>query len=740
MLGQQLKIGSTYRIKLKSVFERHGVCSTSGLKCLHQGNGTFRLEGIMNFRDLVLYGIKLYDNFFAPLNISKEDYAAYYSGKPADEFMPVYETKDVVTLGTRTITVGEGAEQTTKVIHTATKNTVVQETGETVIARHVEDEVSYADHPIYKFVDVIDANDVLYVPELCFQAFPEVAINEYKDLNLVLHLGLFDKPEQLDPMLVTIRDRLALYGIKAASIKIYSTGSKWLNAEEYEKVKKIRLPAVPVEITEDNKQTYLAERAVIGGSLKRIVSNVKHPDSEIAIDSLVTKKRFSLDDRMMLIPVGPDETYDPSVQYYEVMRNEADFELRIVRSKDFEVSAGANVLGIETVSTYDNSLLHYYYQNKWYSKVQPGYLKEDESLTYYKVQDVAEGDTDEEAAAGLGTVYVAVPHEEIVKAIADGWNRTPSGMTAYYTQGGPIFTEIEVTTEDQFNQNKAKYGTLFAAKRFIRGAYKFVPTTDNVLKIIGDTFTYADEYGQKKSMELQLVDIIDQAQLETQAIVPSLTVDTTKTPAEQEAQLAYNRDMYAKKFAGRRFRYVTELDGVQETIEVTLPDVLGTSYAGKTGRLCGQIGSIAKTTMILVKDHILRNFYVQYLMANKALEANRETTSQLQAAVSTIETARREAEALLPELKKQVSTLTTTIDQKLTEIGTPEDLPDQNGSWNAKTKYWRSNSEEYQRQLNEKIALMGDPEDAPSIAPGATLYAQINYWRSKVESESGSGT
>ena len=68
MFTQPLVIGSTYRVKFKSIFERHGVCTTPGATCLHKGGGVFRLEQITNFRDVVYSGIKLYDVFFPYLS------------------------------------------------------------------------------------------------------------------------------------------------------------------------------------------------------------------------------------------------------------------------------------------------------------------------------------------------------------------------------------------------------------------------------------------------------------------------------------------------------------------------------------------------------------------------------------------------------------------------------------------------------------------------------------------------
>ena len=252
MFTQPLMIGSTYRLKFKSLFERHGVCTTPGVTCLHKGGGVFRLEQITNFRDVVYGGIKLYDVFFKPLGISEMDYRNYFDDKPADEYEPEYATKEVSNvIGDVESTSTADGRLTTRSIKRIVKHEVHVETGKSILKRHVKDKVNYASYPIYKFVDVIDANDMIWVPELTIAEFPEVDIREYRDLSLVIHLGFTHDPATLDPMLLSIRERMAAFGWRPSLIRMYATATKWMSPEEYEAVKQIRIPATIETITND---------------------------------------------------------------------------------------------------------------------------------------------------------------------------------------------------------------------------------------------------------------------------------------------------------------------------------------------------------------------------------------------------------------------------------------------------------------------------------------------------------
>lgn len=333
MFSQPLVIGGTYRLKFKSIFERHGICTTPGVTCLHKSGGVFRLEQITNFKDLVMAGIKLYDIFFKPLGISNEDYLKYFDGKPDDEFKPEYEQREVESnteeqeLKTNEDGTIQVVKHTTKVHHT---NYV--ETGKSVLKRRIDDDVNYASYPLYKFVDVIDSNDVIYVPELTIDGFPEIDINAYQDISIVLHLGYIKKTTEIDPMLLAVRERMAVFGWKPSMITAYTTGQKWLSPAEYDQLKLIRVPATITSVTNRDKAIVVGEKimrptdaigqeAVVDGTLKTIVEpkpdgTVEDPMTQVSVNA-ITEHDQVLDNGLFLAACNETDRFVTGDTYYE---------------------------------------------------------------------------------------------------------------------------------------------------------------------------------------------------------------------------------------------------------------------------------------------------------------------------------------------------------------------------------------------------------------------------------------
>lgn len=708
MFTQHLSIGSVYRIKFKSVFERHGVCSTAGMKCLHPGNGVFILDDIMTFRDVIAAGVKLHENFFAPVGIAEADTRKYFDGKPDDQFTTKFDIQDILTFEDRTV-FNEETHENSKVT-VAVKKRVFKESGTSVIARHVNDEINYAAYPIYKFTDVIDANDSIYVPELAIDGFPEVDIHEYKDLSLVLHLGLLDSPEVLDPMLVAIRDRAALYGLRADSIRLYCTGTKWMNTDEYEKVKTLRQPAIPVEITQNNQKLYLAERAIINNSIKRIVRDVnpKRTASEVSIDSLTTKEDYCIDDRLMLVECQPNDVYDPKLAYFEMLGDGIDKVKILGDSAQYKWAPGDNLLGISPVGQTDT-----YSQDKRYFtrltnfvQVLPGNLRV--GGRYYIYTGEATGADPESAASQVEQNYVEVSKDDIADAVESGWNLSPAGKDVYFQKITGKYNEVTSSVNaSNFSEKKSaglysSDGTHYCAE---------VYATDSTLKIVGSTFKYVDSLQQNRSQELKLVDIIDIVDSETSYVkIPEL-IDNANNP-----QKTYNEKLYKKNFAGRRFKYTTGSGAQSQTFEVTLPDDLTTEYAGKSGVICGLKGSLSRTTMILNNDLTLRNYYVQYMLTNQQLEANRTATAEIQNAVQSIESERQNA------LERAIR-----AEKKLVPV--QEELED--------VKAERDNAQQENTKLKNQITTLsgqiGNVDDAPNGSTAASYNAQINYWKQEYD-------
>ena len=344
MLNQQLILGSVYRVKFKGVFERHGVCSTPGLTCLHQGNGVFRLEAITTYRTLVHSGVKLYDTFFQPLGISREEYEQYYSDKPADKYSPVYEVQTIDDIKSQTEWARDkdgGLVPIKKTVTTSIEK--FTETGESRLAKFAKDSVDFAHTPIYKFIDAVDPDDIVYAPALTIEGFPEIELSLYQDLSLVFRLGYFDDPTKLDPMLLAMRERLAAYGIRPKLIKLYSTGSKYMNPDEYEALKSVRLPAEIVTIDEDARYSDYAGRKVITTNSVKSIVDADEPDiTQVSFNSLKAQPMV-MDRRLFSKTIDPNDYFNGNSNYYEgIIRYRQSSDTAYVNGKVYYESDGAD--------------------------------------------------------------------------------------------------------------------------------------------------------------------------------------------------------------------------------------------------------------------------------------------------------------------------------------------------------------------------------------------------------------
>lgn len=322
MLDQQLVVGKTYRFKFKSEFERHGVCTSSGVTCLHQGNGIFRLEEIATIRDILLQGVNMYENFFKPLGMSEAEANAYYNGKPDNAYSKEYITQKIKTERTFTEVVPSGQDGNVKAILRKVEGERSEwvESGASVVTRQFFEDLSYSRFPIYKLVDVVDPDDVLYVPEKAIEGFPEVGIREYQNMTMAIDLGYWDNPGKLDGMLKSVRERLAVYGVQPLDIRLFSADSRWMNPDEFKDVSKLQVPGALVKITEENYKSYLHNSVVIDGTLKSIVvdeSKITDPDTQVSLDAIICKKAQVIGPNLMLEEVPESElVYQSGNQYY----------------------------------------------------------------------------------------------------------------------------------------------------------------------------------------------------------------------------------------------------------------------------------------------------------------------------------------------------------------------------------------------------------------------------------------
>lgn len=274
MLEQQLAVGGTYRFTFKPEFVRHGVCP-SGTTCLHKGGGVFKVQQICTYVEILQANINLYANFFAPLGYSTDEYQKYYNGKPEDQYTPEYTALDVpVEYYKDTVKVVDGTSTTVQEKVSGISHRLV-ETGKSTRTRHHLENLSFGFNPIYKLIDVVDPDDIVYAPERSILGVPEISIREYQNMTLAITVGYWDDAAKLDGLILNVRERLAAYGIRPQNIEAFSSESAWMTPEEYdETVDKVRQPGRLVELDEDNVAQYHNRSVVIDGEFVKLIDNL----------------------------------------------------------------------------------------------------------------------------------------------------------------------------------------------------------------------------------------------------------------------------------------------------------------------------------------------------------------------------------------------------------------------------------------------------------------------------------
>ena len=707
MFTQPLMIGSTYRLKFKSVFERHGVCTTPGVTCLHKGGGVFRLEQITNFRDVIYSGIKLYDVFFKPLGISEMDYRGYFDDKPADEYEPEHTVKTVTNVvGDYEAATVNGA-LTTRPIKKVVKNEIHVETGRSILKRHLKDKVNYASYPIYKFVDVIDANDMIWVPELTIAEFPEIDIREYRDLSLVIHLGYTHDPATLDPMLLSIRERMAAFGWRPSLIRLYATATKWMSPDEYDAIKEIRIPATIETITNDPKdllsdkatvmrKSILHEMMIDNGSLKQIVEpqadgSVVDPTSEVSVDAIMRHKQI-IDNNLFLTECNPTEVFIKDDVYY-VEENIAHEGVTIVAHRmlregyDYQVgdpcvayklATEEEVTKFETLvengtAVQDSDQLYIRVEGQWNPIPYGENANYDPSQLFTRAEHVEYSQTRDRIKKNGKQYYIQEVNEygstvgfrpAVETDFEDGEFPEKTGNLGFYELSSDSeyvykeATEAEITNPQTvlYVKNPDTYEPAVAIEEdteyFIKvhplkedySTYRDPPLVGS-LQLLGFKFDYDDDFGKPKTITLQLEDIIEAASSTLAVVLPSADLTTSSED-----------DPFWQKFMGRRFRWERKPEGsidptLTESIEFTITNESRHFLAEKSGLLLGESGTIYKEIYVKDSGKQKRNYYMQYVIQQKKLDDQKRRIADLEAALITLTRQNESLAAQVEELQ-----------------------------------------------------------------------------------------
>jgi len=311
MLEQQLAVGGTYRFTFKPEFVRHGVCP-SGTECLHKGGGVFKVQQICTYVEILQANINLYANFFAPLGYSTDEYKAYYNGKPEDKYTPEYTTLPVPV---------EYYDDKTGEKVTGTSHRLV-ETGKSTRTRHHLEEISYGFNPIYKLIDVVDPDDIVYAPEKTILGVPEIGIREYQNMTIAITVGFWDDASKLDGLILNMRERLSAYGIRPSNLEAFSSDSKWMTPEEYDAVVEDRQPGKLVEITSDNVRQYAGRSVVVDGEFKTLIDNITDPSVVIGSNEIgasrLSVETTLIDNILFMRPlsVSGDDAFEHNKKYF----------------------------------------------------------------------------------------------------------------------------------------------------------------------------------------------------------------------------------------------------------------------------------------------------------------------------------------------------------------------------------------------------------------------------------------
>lgn len=680
MFTQPLVIGSTYRVKFKSIFERHGVCTTPGATCLHKGGGVFRLEQITNFRDVVYSGIKLYVVFFKPLGISELEYRTYFDDKPADRYEPKYATKTMsVTLNDHEASNDkETGTLTVKHVKRVTKHEVHVETGESILKRHYKDRVDYASYPLYKFVDVIDSNDIIWAPELTIDGFPEIDIREYRDLSLVVHLGYTHDPATLDPMLLSIRERMAAYGWRPSLVRLYSTDSKWMSPKEYDAIKNLRIPAT-VEVI-GTKEDYTAKKAtmtkkeavgeiaLIDGALKKIVDaingEVGDPSSEIDVNSIMRHNQV-LDRSLFLTKSDVTDVFATGENYFRIYKDENGFTYLKHLREGYDYSPGGACVTYTPTELQENDHRELYVRTEgtWYHiaygtnrDYDPATLFTRSQVIDYLPVDLEVTPTPEDGVEYFVRVVDEVDGESYLSFHVDSFDPNQE----YFTAASELVTQYTLATEldiadpsvvlwrknpDGYIKRTTETTGLYEQIVACKEVYGTVDAT----KLMGFKFEFDDEFGQPKTITLQLEDIIEAAFREENVILP----------AEDD------EDAW-KKYLGRRFKEVisNRRDPTKsETIETVITKDKKHILAGKAGTILGQSGTIYKEMYIKDSGQQKRNYYMKYVTLTKSMEEQKSRINELEAAMIQVQNTNEKLVTEKEQLEQEKQELLAEIER-----------------------------------------------------------------------------
>lgn len=632
MLERQLIVGKVYRFEFIPRFAIHGHSSDTSA-CIHKGRGVFRVDQIATFHDIVLSGVDLYKSFFEPCDVSKEEFNDYFAGKPNASYDKELTIVDVP------VQVPQLADNgTTEYV---TKNRAVYvPTGKEIVKQQHIDSISYGYYPIYKLVDVVNPNDIVYAPEKAILRFPTVDIKEYPSVTLAINVGPYKDPEVLTGLMEEVRNRMVGYGVQPLDVRLFSSDALWMTSEEYDKFKSNRVSADYVSITSENMHRYVGRIAIVGNFEKVIclpaTGQTYDRDTFVDVHDFLPKDTvldFSICTRDVAIPRSATLVKDGS-------NYKATFLPDLTKTYWRKKTVSGNNFYINEVYSSSPTVT--------LSKVTvpSGTSQIDANPTsrYYRIS---------EGAYAVSEVFRAVA------ATADSSVYTSSGYTSltdYYkamvltylqtTGSEPIYVKegsdyVLLTTDSYASKvvtggscaqifNKADIIEVFPS--VIKSSDVFYTTdelretdltSDAAIELIGKRFRFTNEYGTVSTVELNTANILGYALSE----IPENGAGINPVATQE----VYNR------YRGRYFVYdhvsgntVTQRYFKLDGNDLTSVRTMYSSITGSTNakcRLCGTEGITFMNACVVSEDSSITRRKTHYEQLLESQDHVRELTA-----------------------------------------------------------------------------------------------------------------
>lgn len=690
MLEQQLVVGRTYRFSFKAEFERHGVCTTEGLMCLHKGNGVFRLEQIATFVDIVKAAINLYENFFKPLGISQAEYQSYFSGRPANSYIPEFGVQQVPVESTVTevIRKEDGSNVTINRKVTSFKNKLY-ETGNSRLQKKFIEDVAYGSYPIYKLVDVKNPDDIIYAPEKTIKGMPEVSIKSYKDVTMMVQLGYYEDPTQLDGMVHAIREHLALFGVRPLNLQLVSADERWMNKDEYDKTKEIKLPGTLVKITKDNKDSYINKSTIVAGGVRTIVQRDPEkpdekfdPETQIDIEELICKNQ-TLDPMIFLRAMDPavDNVFISEGMYYKKSPNYDESTnksfIRLVEGEDWQPGDPVDFY-VETTDKKAKAGKRYFadYGVQYAAfpttvdyKVVIAYIDSGKNIYFTEDKYIQQSEFD---VAEPNEEYYTLDNGQYVKQKI---NPGAHLSTEYYKKAfGYVKADKNYVENNKDQQYLLKVTDHNYQELEIEVGSDIEPDTYELTEhfmldfgseagqnLLGKTFKYTNRIGQLVETEIDASEVVDASLDVSQKIKISNQIVANKYVGRWFEYTRYDQclnkddepDYYRTADGKHQYFIYDDTTGeyvkqdvaagttlsktyyVMRTLDVVISESNWKDYPAQTGVIMGQTGEVWRDTYIIT-DELNKNYFALYQNALQVQEVLTKKNQALQDLVNKL--------------------------------------------------------------------------------------------------------